>query len=221
MNKMKHYFKYKSLKDESFKYFVKMLVESKMYASNYKKLNDPMEGAFLSKRMSDSIIDRIRTDKDTKKIISMVEKIGDEKPCNMLMWSHYTDEHRGCCIEFHFKDEEEEKKVRPVKYVEEIKQNDVKSVEEVLSRKFVDWKYEQEVRHLGTDELVPIVIDKIYMGMRIDDMYNEGDHTNEDFYRNLIKCLYPNVEVIKMKAEDFEGHHIDTLKEKMPLKYKR
>lgn len=208
---MKHYFKYKSLKDESFKYFVKMLVERKMFASNFKKLNDPMEGAFLSNKITDSIIDHIRNDKDTKKIISLVEKRGDEKPCNMLMWSHYTDEHRGCCIEFHFKDEEEEKKVCSVKYVEEIEQNKVKSVEDVLSRKFVDWKYEQEVRHLGTDELVPIEIDKIYLGMRIDDMYNNDDHANEEFYRKLITRLCPDVEVIKMCAEDFDGHHLDTL----------
>jgi hypothetical protein len=97
--------------------------------------------------------------------------------------------------------------------VKEIRSNDVNSVEEVLSRKYSDWEYEQEVRHLGSEELVPIEIDTIYLGMRIDDIYNEEDHTNENFYRELIAGLCPNVKVIKMRAEDFDGHHLDTLKE--------
>lgn len=207
---MKHYFKYKSLKGDSFKYFVKMLVERKMYASDFKKLNDPMEGAFLSDEESRNYL---QSQKNGMKIISLMEKKAGEIPYNMLMWSHYSDEHRGCCVEFHFQDEEDEERVHPVKYVKELKPNDVNSVDGVLSRKFVDWKYEQEVRHLGFEELVPIVIDKIYLGMRIDDIYNEGDCTNENFYRELIERLCPNVEIVKMHAEDFDGHHIDTLKE--------
>lgn len=208
---MKHYLKYKSLNGDSFKYFVKMLVESKMYASCFNKLNDPMEGAFLADEESRNYLQSQK--KEMKKIISLIEKKPGEIPYNMLMWSHYSDEHRGCCIEFHFQNEEDDNKVRPVNYVKEIKSNDVNSVEAVLSRKFTDWKYEQEVRHLGSEKLVPIVIDKIYLGMRIDDIYNEDDHTNENFYRELITRLCPEVEVIKMRAEDFDGHHLDTLKE--------
>ena len=68
---MKHYFKYKSLKGDSFKYFVKMLVESKMYASNFKKLNDPMEGAFLSDEESRNYL---QSQKKEMKIISLIEK---------------------------------------------------------------------------------------------------------------------------------------------------
>lgn len=207
---MKHFFKYKSLKDDSFKYFVKMLVEGKMYASSFKKLNDPMEGAYLADEESRGYL---QSKKKEMKIISLIEKKPGEIPYNMLMWSHYSDEHRGCCIEFHFQNEEDENKVHPINYVKDIKSNDVDSVEAVLSRKFSDWKYEQEVRHLGSEELVPIVIDKIYLGMRIDDIYNEDDHANENFYRELIIRLCPEVEVIKMRAEDFNGHHIDTLKE--------
>ena len=206
---MRHYFKYKSLKNDSFKYFVKMLVEGKMYAACFKDLNDPMEGAYLS----DKEIEGYMKQKEELRIISLIEKRDDEIPCNMLMWSHYTDEHRGCCIEFHFPNEKDENLVRHINYVKEIKQGDVNSVESVLSRKFIDWKYEQEVRHLGKDKYVSIVIDKIYLGMRVDDMYNESDSTNEDFYKKLINRLCPDVEVIKMRAEDFDDHHIDTLKE--------
>ena len=51
----------------------------------------------------------------------------------------------------------------------------------------MDWKYEQEVRYLGKKELVPIVIDKIYLGMRVDDIYDDCARTNEVFYGELIK----------------------------------
>lgn len=210
---MKQYFKYKSLNGDSFKYFVKMLVESKMYAPNFKQLNDPMEGAFLSINVESSAIDDIRKDKDRKKIISMIEKQGDEKPCNMLMWSHYSDEHRGCCIEFHFPEKSDEDKVASVEYVKEIEIGQNENATAILLRKFSDWKYEQEVRHIGEEEdYVSIVIDKIYLGMRVDDMYKE-DKTFENMYRKLITRLCPEVKVIKMRAEDFEGHHLDTLKE--------
>ena len=207
---MKHYFKYKSLNNDSFKYFVKMLVESKMYASDFKKLNDPMEGAYLADK---ELRDYLQSQKKEMKIISLIEKKPGEIPYNMLMWSHYSDEHRGCCIEFHFQNVEDENNVRPVDYVKEIRTNDVSSIELMLSRKFMDWKYEQEVRYLGFEELVPIIIDKIFLGMRIDDIYDGNDHTNENFYRELISRLCPNVEVIRMKAEDFDGHHLDTLHE--------
>ena len=210
---MKHYFKYKSLKGDSFKYFVKMLVESKMYASSFKNLNDPMEGAFLSSNIENDAIEKIRNDKEEIKIISLIEKKAGEIPYNMLMWSHYTDEHHGCCVEFHFDNINEEENVKPVIYVKEMDVNHSENANDILTRKFADWKYEQEVRHLGKEDMVPIVIDKIYLGMRIDDMYNEGDHTNENFYRELITRLCPDVEVIKLRAEDFDGHHLDTLKE--------
>ncbi len=208
---MKHFFKYKSLNGDSFKYFVKMLIESKMYASNFKNLNDPMEGAFISSNVDNLTIDNIRNDKDKMKIISLIEKKGDEKPCNMLMWSHYTDEHRGCCVEFHFLDENEEKKVKPIIYVKNIKVSQNVNASYFLFRKFEDWKYEQEVRHIGEEDYVSIVIDKIYLGMRVDNMYKE-DNTFENIYRELITRLCPNVKVVKMRAEDFDGHHLDTLK---------
>ncbi|MBR5698454.1 MAG: DUF2971 domain-containing protein [Prevotella sp.] len=189
---------------------MKTLIESKMHASTFKELNDPMEGAFLT-NVDNQTIDAIRKGKEGLRIISMIEK-KEDKPCNMLMWSHYTDEHRGCCIEFHFSDEKELEKVHKVEYVKKIEISNIIFEEEVLSRKFIDWKYEQEVRHLGQEESVPIVIDKIYLGMRIDNMYNENDNTYESFYTDLIKRICPNVEVVKMQAEDFDEHHLDTLK---------
>lgn len=214
---MRKYYKYKSLEEDSFKYFVKMLVESKMYAAKFSELNDPMEGAYLSGLLNLQEIENIRYQKDNRRIISMVEKVNEEdKPHNMLMWSHYTDEHRGCCVEFHFSREEDEKKVKRVDYIGKMTPNDNIDAEAILCRKFSDWHYEEEVRYIGEFEgenkTVPIVIDKIYLGMRIDNMYG-NDNSEEVFLRELINRVNPEIIVDKMRAEDFDHHHLDTLKE--------
>lgn len=213
---MKHYFKYKSLKGDSFKYFVKMLVESKMYAAKFSELNDPMEGAYLSGLMNQQEIENIRYQKDNRRIISLVEKVNEEdKPHNMLMWSHYTDEHRGCCVEFHFQKGADENKVKRVDYIDKMEPNNNIDTIAILCRKFSDWHYEEEVRYIdvfeGENKTVPIVIDKIYLGMRIDNMYG-NDNTEELFLRELINRINPEIKVDKMRAEDFDNHHIDTNK---------
>lgn len=210
---MKHYFKYKSLRGESFKYFVQLLLDNQMYAATFKELNDPMEGAYiLSKAIGKDLKDKIIYQKENVQIISLVEKKNNnDKPTNMLMWSHYADAHRGCCIEFHFENNGEDN-VRSIKYVKEIaSENDqeIKDINEVLLRKFVDWKYEDEVRHVGSTKFVPIKIDKIYLGMRIDDLY-ESQNRNREFYKNLIDKLLPTAQVVEMRAEDFDNKHIDT-----------
>jgi hypothetical protein len=205
---MKHYFKYKSLKGDSFKYFVKMLVESKMYAAKFSELNDPMEGAYLS----DEEVKGYFNIKEDQRIISLIKKNGQEMPCNMLMWSHYSDEHKGCCIEFHFVNKEDEEETLPIEYVEKIKAEGVNSIQKILRRKFIDWKYEQEVRYIGSEKLVSIEIDRIYLGMRIDNMYG-NDTSEEVFLRELINRINPKSDGVKMCAEDFDGHHLDTLKD--------
>lgn len=212
---MAHYYKYKSLSGTSFKYFVQMLLENNIYAPTFDQLNDPMEGAFLSDELLGSEIKHIlKGAKLEKRIISLVKKNQEELPTNMLMWTHYSDEHKGCCIEFHFQNPEDEKKVKPVSYVNTLpRENQAEiNIEELLTRKFCDWAYEQEVRHLGSEKKVPIIIDKIYLGMRIDNIYEGNDNSNEEFYRTLIVRLCPNanIQVEVMKAEDFDGNHNNT-----------
>lgn len=209
---MAHYFKYKSLSGTSFRYFVQMLLDEKIYASSFDQLNDPMEGAFLS---DDSLSEEIRNTinaKHTRRIVSLVKKEHDERPANMLMWCHYSDEHRGCCVEFHFQEQEDEEHVHEVSYIDSIHENNQgdNDSDNILTRKFYDWAYEHEVRYLGSKDFVPIKFDKIYLGMRIDNLYKDEGKPNEEFFKNLITRLCPNVPVEIMKAEDFDGHHINT-----------
>ena len=210
---MANFFKYKSLSGTSLRYFIQTLLDEKIYASTFDQLNDPMEGAFLSDEiLSAEIKQHIKDTKLEKRIVSLVRKENDELPTNMLMWSHYSDEHKGCCIEFHFQNHEDEENVHEVTYVNSIhavNQGEI-DVNSILTRKFYDWAYENEVRYLGPKNLVPIKIDKIYLGMKIDSLYEDEEKTNEEFYRNLITRLCPNAQVEIMKAEDFDDNHINT-----------
>lgn len=47
--------------------------------------------------------------------------------------------------------------------------------------------------------------------MRIDNMYG-NDNTEEIFLRELTNRINSEIDVVKMCAEDFDGHHLDTLK---------
>ena len=210
---MAQYFKYKSLEGTSLKYFIQMLLDEKIYASTFDQLNDPMEGAYLANTIiADEIKEHNKGAKLEKRIVSLVRKEREELPINMLMWSHYSDEHRGCCIEFHFQNQEDEDCVQSISYIDTIPEDNQanKNIDNLLIRKFCDWAYEHEVRYLGPKKFVPIKIDKIYLGMKIDSLYEDEEKTNEEFYRNLITRLCPNAQVEIMKAEDFDDNHINT-----------
>jgi hypothetical protein len=193
-----------------------MLLDEKIYAATFDQLNDPMEGAFLSNEvLSEEIKKCIKGAKLEKKIVSLVKKEDGKLPTNMLMWSHYSDEHRGCCIEFHFQNPEDEANVHDITYIEKIHAENAENQEEIdvnniLTRKFHDWAYENEVRYLGPKKFVPIQIDTIYLGMRTDNLYENDNKPNVTFFKDLISHLCPNVHVVIMKAEDFNEHHINT-----------
>jgi len=64
---------------------------------------------------------------------------------NPLLWSHYGDRHRGIALGFDL----DATKCKRVKYVEErpeLRTIDLAVAHELLFTKYVDWKYEEEIR---------------------------------------------------------------------------
>lgn len=105
-----------------------------------------------------------------------------EKPDNLLMWSHYADEHRGLCVGFHPHGSPFEL-LYPVTYVDEIPEIDFLSQDEdrhtkhfhaAICHKASCWSYEREWRAING------VLDE---GMRARAMRRIGDHA----YRQLIE----------------------------------
>ena len=73
-----------------------ILEDRKFYFSDWRKLNDPMEGFFRYwvKDHTDEEIDLFVNEKDQLGLSCF------SLTCNeILMWSNYTDNHKGVCIE--------------------------------------------------------------------------------------------------------------------------
>ena len=93
------YYKYRSM--DVFERFLDIVVNNRLYGAVYSELNDPMEGMFNKYVLCSSDRIEIRKRLETTRICSMMIKRENQPfPNDDLMWSHYANGHRGCCIEF-------------------------------------------------------------------------------------------------------------------------
>lgn len=140
MNQQKELlYKYRSLKDWS--RIVDILINHRLYATSFNKLNDPMEGAYrYNSNIDIELRKRIREEMKNTPICSL------SKESNIgLMWTHYADEGRGCCIEVEVTAISWNRV--PIIYDTEKPLLDT-NITDILSHKGKAWSYEQEVRYL-------------------------------------------------------------------------
>lgn len=188
-----HYYKFRSL--QNLKRFLDILINERLYASRYDELNDPMEGAYLTDARNKHIIELLRTKKYETRICSLSR---DYK--HILLWSHYADSHKGCCIEVSVKNEREEP--IDVNYVESVPIiYEDKEGRELLAHKSVLWKYEDEVRFFRKSSYLNVNIHQVIFGQRVS---NDDYH----FYKKLIKCINPSIELRKItEGEIIHGYN--------------
>lgn len=126
-----------------------IIITEKFFFSDWEKMNDPMEGFFqyYKSEHSKQEIDALYTEK-TKYGISCFSKTYNE----ILMWSHYADNHNGICIEVEIDDLLCSKiKIKDIEYKKNIQmllRDDETTPDaiELLSKKITKWSYEKEVR---------------------------------------------------------------------------
>lgn len=90
---MATYYKYRSLRNLN--RILDILINERLYAAKFQNLNDPMEGHYQYNADIDrNLKEQILSERDRTLICSLSRRsnIG-------LMWTHYADEGRGCCIE--------------------------------------------------------------------------------------------------------------------------
>lgn len=197
-------YKYRSL--ENLERFLSIIIDKKLYGALYNEMNDPMEGYFLyNKKYNLSSLLDIINEKQRTYICSLSRQgnIG-------LMWTHYADENKGCCIEIKNPTASGWKEV-PVIYSVSLPNIDSSSTaEDILKTKSSVWKYEKEIRYLCCpityDDDRPqldVEISRVFVGYKVE----------EQRYRlieKIIKALDHSVEVIKMSKEwldyGYEGH---------------
>ncbi len=144
----------------------------KFYFSDWDKMNDPMEGYFSylndKEGQGKELADEIAGEKGKYKICSFSDSWD-----NILMWSHYADNHKGVCIEV----EVSEDKVKEITYIEKIpsmeeilnkNQDDkAKTAKAILSTKLNQWEYENEWRVFEKSEFKKVgKITAVYFGLK-------------------------------------------------------
>jgi len=180
-------YKYRSI--NNFKNYVDIILNNRLWASNYKDMNDPMEGHYYYNRgeLDDSIVNKLTVDKNSKNICSLTK---DKK--NILMWSHYADGHKGVVIGVEIDSNRYD--IRPVTYgdLPEIKNDNYsdKTATDILSCKYVVWKYEEEERvFVNTDtKYVEVKVVEVITGSKM----NKDDR---DMIKELTKKINPDITI--------------------------
>ncbi len=141
-----------------------ILQKSEMYGSDYKSLNDPMEGFYrINENQERTLIDQLKKDKKELRICSLSKSNN-----NPLLWGHYANGNKGIAIgvrSFFAK-----KDLIKVTYGNQIPFFDdinVLSANQILCYKTTPWKYEKEWRVITNNLFIKVKIDHIILGMAI------------------------------------------------------
>lgn len=174
------YYKFRGL--QNLKHFIDIILNKRLYAPRYDELNDPMEGVYLIDPSNSNII-RLLKEKKYRTRICSVSK--DYK--HTLLWAHYADGHKGCCIEVSVPTERGvPEEINYVNYLPII--NDLREGKDLLIHKSTVWEYEKEVRFFSKNQFLNVKVHRVIFGKKI---------TKEDFnfYKKLIQSIDPNIDV--------------------------
>lgn len=177
---LEHYFKFRCLQD--LRRFVDIILNKRLFASRYNELNDPMEGVYLTDPRNREVIRLLKTEKYRTRVCSLSKDYR-----HTLLWAHYADSHKGCCIEVSVPTERgvpEE-----INYVNDLPIiNDLREGKDLLIHKSTVWEYEKEVRFFSKNQFLNVKVHRVIFGKKI---------TKEDFnfYKKLIQSIDPNIDV--------------------------
>ncbi len=124
-----------------------------------------------------------------------------ETPQDILMWSHYSDKHKGFCLEFDTQYEpfnksikvEYSKNIPHVNPAEMILRSDVKQIIKMVVTKFESWSYEKEWRSIHNEGNILFgypaeSITGIYFGSKV-------DYAHLEIIALIIQGQNPNVKL--------------------------
>ena len=170
-NKDKIFFKYRSL--ENFENFLDILLCNRLYGCSYDKLNDPMECSFHNFQLQLTDAEKkVLYEKRKNLFICSLSKTRSDS----LMWSHYADGHRGCCIALEVSRTPFWKQI-DVEYHQNMPSvQKGLSIDEILKKcysiKSSFWEYEKEIRYVKNggpknSHYLPVRIHAVYLGWKI------------------------------------------------------
>jgi hypothetical protein len=135
-----------------------IILNNRLHCSDWRKLNDPMEGQFgYSYRTTDEQdhskeVDEIISHKRDLVICSLSKTFDSH-----LLWAHYASGFSGLAIEVELPDRAHNVSGRRIAWrirpcVVPSRHKPEQAAEEILSSKYKEWEYEREVRILQRDE---------------------------------------------------------------------
>lgn len=162
-------YKYRSL--QNFEQTLDILLCNRLYGATYDKLNDPMECSFRPLVLPTPIIQSLREERKKLRICSLSATHNDS-----LMWSHYADGHRGCCIALEVSNTKYWTR-ETVQYMNKMPTLSANlPLDDILKNLYTIksdfWKYEQEVRYvkkanIGQSPYLSIRPLVVYLGYNI------------------------------------------------------
>jgi len=167
---------YKFRAPQQIEFTLDILFNNRLYCADWTSLNDPMEGIFAyshsatSQRDFSSLLDDIKIHKKRIKICSLSTTFD----CHLL-WAHYAAGFTGMAIEVELPDRDS--KITPVRYEGVFASVDIENetipadtAKEILSSKYIEWKYEKEVRILNDSSWydLPTPVRRVIVGQRMD-----------------------------------------------------
>jgi hypothetical protein len=190
------YYKYRTI--DNYKYFVDILLYNRLFASNYQKMNDPMEGIYYTNRdlLSQDAKNKILQEKGDIKFCCLAKR-----PNNMLMWSHYANGHSGIALGVRVN--KNNNNIEKIEYYSDhtfIDNYSERTARDILCRKLEYWRYEQEIRIFPktTSNYISCKIEEIILGRKILE-------ENEALIRDMVRKIDDNIRVIK----EVEVQYID------------
>ncbi|MDA3048627.1 DUF2971 domain-containing protein [Campylobacter sp. JMF_08 NE1] len=231
------YSKFKGLdykKDDTFcdfvvknRYFVEILENSALYASNFTEMNDIDEFRYSF------CYDKNITKQNKKKLLEKIQNLYSakekfyftsfsefsEKAQDYLMWAHYANRSLGVRIDFKVSDQDEKNYVVPIKYsnnfpeISDIENIQAEKLLEIVSTKNSCWRYERERRAIFSENdfnelrdngkhYFPIQIQSITLGRKFcmsenSRVYDPDLEKSRKFDKNVIEVAKFIYQILK------------------------
>lgn len=178
-------YKYRSL--DNYKFFLDMIVNNRLWADKYSKMNDPMEGHYLYDKKNSELSNMIRDEKNSWNMCCLS---GDKD--SDLMWAHYGGAFKGIVLAVKVEDKHRVKQISydGVPALEDLESDHEEAAIQILSRKGEWWKYEDEYRAFSKSNYIDVEILNIYAGQRME---------KHDFnlLKDVVDKIKPSIKVCK------------------------
>lgn len=192
--------------------FVDVLINKRLYAACYKDLNDPFEGCFDWESLEEKEKNEFKSTMYNARICSLQTAKEGDVPSDVLMWSHYADSHKGCCLKVSI-DCPKDWYGGKIIYNEDLPiinwKNVEDNVESIFFSKKKEWEREKEYRFVRFYKKEPKK--DVYIKVKLEAVYLGCKTLKKDvvLLSKLVQKVSPDVAVYKMKKKSDRDFYSD------------